>query len=145
MRQKRRLITLISAGRNRIVRIRRELPRTKDAGWIRRSDRIERRRILLSVSSRPVTCAASFTSLTTPPLLNRARSVCPENVPNFFAGHLVRLSVRAQMNHLNGTVWRQPSGHFRRGMPSGGIANPLNPSTRIGNAAILGVRTNITF
>src|SRR6476659_1247225 len=31
----RRLITLISAGRNRIVVIRRELPRTEDAGWVR--------------------------------------------------------------------------------------------------------------
>src|SRR5688572_24827794 len=30
----RRLITLISAGRNRIVMIRRELPRTEDAGWV---------------------------------------------------------------------------------------------------------------
>jgi porin len=30
-------------------------------------------------------------------------------------------------------------------MPSGGIANPLNPSKRIGNEAILGVRTNIVF
>ena len=30
MRERRRLITLISAGRNRIVMIRRELPRTKD-------------------------------------------------------------------------------------------------------------------
>jgi len=29
----RRLITLISAGRNRTIVIRRELPRTKDAGW----------------------------------------------------------------------------------------------------------------
>jgi len=29
----RRLITLIFAGRNRMVMIRRELPRTKSAGW----------------------------------------------------------------------------------------------------------------
>jgi porin len=30
-------------------------------------------------------------------------------------------------------------------MPGGGIANPLDPSKRIGNEAILGVRTNIAF
>ena len=37
----RRLITLIFAGRNRMVMIRRELPRTKRAGWGRRPFRIE--------------------------------------------------------------------------------------------------------
>ena len=51
----RRLITLISAGRNRIIVIRRELPRTEDAGWTRRPYRTEHRRILLSVSPRSVT------------------------------------------------------------------------------------------
>jgi porin len=29
--------------------------------------------------------------------------------------------------------------------PGGGIANPLNPSTRVGNEAVMGVRTTITF
>ena len=38
----RRLITLIFAGRNRMVMIRRELPRTKRAGWGRSPYRIER-------------------------------------------------------------------------------------------------------
>src|SRR5579871_2996524 len=121
-RQVRRLITLISAGRNRTVMIRRELPRTRDAGWVQRPYRIERRRILLSVSSRPVACTASFTRLTEPPLLNRARAACPENVPKFLAGHLVGLSVLGQMNDLNGTVGAQPGSDFRRGVPSGGIA-----------------------
>ena len=37
----RRLITLIFAGRNRMVMIRRELPRTKRAGWVRKPFRIE--------------------------------------------------------------------------------------------------------
>ena len=37
----RRLITLIFAGRNRMVMIRRELPRTKRAGWGRSPFRIE--------------------------------------------------------------------------------------------------------
>jgi len=32
----RRLITLIFAGRNRMAMIRRELPRTEVAGWVRR-------------------------------------------------------------------------------------------------------------
>ena len=58
-RQVRRLINLISAGRNRTVMIRRELPRTKDAGWIRGSDRIERRRILLSVCASTAANSAS--------------------------------------------------------------------------------------
>jgi hypothetical protein len=35
------LITLIFAGRNRMVMIRRELPRTKRAGWVRKPFRIE--------------------------------------------------------------------------------------------------------
>src|SRR3954451_17051520 len=39
--QTRRLITLIFAGRNRMVMIRRELPRTWGAGWVRRPCRIE--------------------------------------------------------------------------------------------------------
>ena len=38
----RRLINLIFAGRNRMVMIRRELPRTRGAGWVRRPCRIER-------------------------------------------------------------------------------------------------------
>ena len=37
----RRLITLIFAGRNRMVMIRRELPRTRRAGWVRKPFRIE--------------------------------------------------------------------------------------------------------
>jgi hypothetical protein len=37
----RRLITLIFAGRNRMVMIRRELPRTKRADWVRKPYRIE--------------------------------------------------------------------------------------------------------
>ena len=37
----RRLITLIFAGRNRMVMIRRELPRTSRAGWVRKPFRIE--------------------------------------------------------------------------------------------------------
>jgi hypothetical protein len=36
----RRLITLICAGRNRSDMIRRELPRTSSAGWVRRPFRI---------------------------------------------------------------------------------------------------------
>jgi hypothetical protein len=39
--QTRRLINLIFAGRNRMVMIRRELPRTKRAGWVRKPFRIE--------------------------------------------------------------------------------------------------------
>jgi len=55
----RRLITLISAGRNRIVMIRRELPRTRDAGWAGRRYRIEVRMILLAGSPGPVARAAA--------------------------------------------------------------------------------------
>ena len=57
----RRLITLIFAGRNRMDMIRRELPRTKNADGSEDRTRIERRRIFLSVSSRPAACAASAT------------------------------------------------------------------------------------
>jgi hypothetical protein len=45
----RRLITLIFAGRNRMVMIRWELPRTEYAGWVREPFRTERRGILLFV------------------------------------------------------------------------------------------------
>ena len=41
--QTRRLITLIYAGRNRMDMIRRELPRTKRAGWVGKPFRIENR------------------------------------------------------------------------------------------------------
>jgi hypothetical protein len=51
----RRLITLISAGRNRTVMIRRELPRTRNADWAEKPYHIERWRVLLSEPLRPVT------------------------------------------------------------------------------------------
>ena len=54
----RRLISLIYAGRNRKVMIRRELPRTRGAGWTQRSYRIEHRRILLFVCPSTVISAA---------------------------------------------------------------------------------------
>ena len=49
----RRLITLISAGRNRTIVIRRELPLTKTAGWEQSPYRIKDRRVLLSVCPAP--------------------------------------------------------------------------------------------
>src|SRR5579884_1088857 len=52
----RRLITLISAGRNRIVMIRREQPRTENANWVRGPYRTKGWRVLLAVCSDPVTC-----------------------------------------------------------------------------------------
>ena len=45
------MITLIFAGRNRRDMIRRELPRTKRAGGVRKPFRIEHRRVLLFVPS----------------------------------------------------------------------------------------------
>ena len=59
----RRLISLISAGRNRIVMIRRELPRTKSAGWAGKPYHIERWRVLLCLPLRPVTSAVGLISL----------------------------------------------------------------------------------
>jgi hypothetical protein len=55
----RRLITLISAGRNRTIVIRRELPRTRSASSGARPYRIKNRRVLLAVSPSPATDAAS--------------------------------------------------------------------------------------
>src|SRR4051812_12172375 len=55
-RRLRRLITLISAGRNRTIVIRRELPLTRSAGWDQSRYRIKDRRVLLSVCPAPVTC-----------------------------------------------------------------------------------------
>jgi hypothetical protein len=59
----RRLITLISAGRNRPVMIRRELPRTRNADWAGKPYHIERWRVLLFVRLRPVTGAVARISL----------------------------------------------------------------------------------
>ena len=56
MKLSRRLITLIYAGRNRRVMIRRELPRTESADWARGPCHIERRRILLFVGSSAAIC-----------------------------------------------------------------------------------------
>src|SRR4051812_7559001 len=55
----RRLITLISAGRNRTIVIRRELPRTRNASSGARPYRIKGRRVLLAVSPSPATGAAA--------------------------------------------------------------------------------------
>jgi hypothetical protein len=59
----RRLITLISAGRNRTVMIRRELPRTRNADWAEKPYHIEGWRVLLCVPLRPVTSAVAVISL----------------------------------------------------------------------------------
>src|SRR5882724_12485404 len=59
----RRLITLISAGRNRTVMIRRELPRTRNADWAEKPYHREGWRVLLSVPLRPVTSAVGLISL----------------------------------------------------------------------------------
>src|SRR3954471_22043026 len=61
MRRKRRLITLISAGRNRIVMIRRELPRTEDADWTVKSYRTKHTRVLLPRAGRPAACFVTRT------------------------------------------------------------------------------------
>src|SRR5262249_29160664 len=73
MREKRRLITLISAGRNRIVMIRRELPRTEDAGWAM-PYRTKHTRVLLPRSARP---AASTVARVAFILSSQARSFQP--------------------------------------------------------------------
>ena len=60
-RSSRRLITLIFAGLDiRMVMIRRELPRTRNAGWARRACRIKRMRVLLLADP---SAAASTASL----------------------------------------------------------------------------------
>jgi hypothetical protein len=60
----RRLITLISAGRNRIVMIGRELPRTENANWAR-PYRTKHRRVVRSVCLDPVTGSGHCISWTT--------------------------------------------------------------------------------
>ena len=55
----RRLIAVISAGRNRTIVIRRELPRTRSASSGTRPYRIKDRKVLLAVSPSPATDAAS--------------------------------------------------------------------------------------
>src|SRR5919107_3011206 len=60
-KQVRRLITLISADRNRIIVMRRELPRTENASWATKPYRPKIRRILQAVSSSRATDAAART------------------------------------------------------------------------------------
>ena len=60
-RSARRLITLIFAGRNRMLMIRRELPRTRNAGWARRACRIKRPRMLLLENASTATGTAFLT------------------------------------------------------------------------------------
>jgi hypothetical protein len=59
----RRLITLISAGRNRIIVIRRELPLTEAAGWVQAPYRTKLRRVLGCVRPRPVSVAVAAKSI----------------------------------------------------------------------------------
>jgi hypothetical protein len=57
----RRLIILIFAGWNRRDMIRRELPRTKRAGWVRKPFRIEREPERLECQRFPASAAESLT------------------------------------------------------------------------------------
>jgi hypothetical protein len=59
----RRLITLISAGRNRRIVIRRELPLTEDAGWVQAPYRTKVWRVLRSVRRRPVSVTVAAKSI----------------------------------------------------------------------------------
>ena len=61
----RRLITLISADWCRTIVIRRELPRTRSAGWVRRPYHLERTRILLSTRPRCVTGSVAISKTKT--------------------------------------------------------------------------------
>ena len=86
-RQVRRLITLISAGRDRTIMIRRELPPTRDAGCAMRRYRIKRGRILLSVSSGRVTG-----TMPSPP--NCPEKACHSLVVGKGLGHLRQVQSR---------------------------------------------------
>ena len=75
----RRLITLISAGRNRTIVVRRERPLTKDAGWVGIPYRIKVRRVLLSVSPRPVSGAVARKALIASPYWWRPQPAVPSS------------------------------------------------------------------
>jgi porin len=68
---------------------------------------------------------------------------------NAFSGYS---PIRTNENFIEVTYQYQAAGWWQiqpdfqyTFMPGGGIANPLNPSQRIANEAVLGVRTNISF
>src|ERR1051325_9500561 len=109
----RRLINLISAGRNRIVMIRRELPRTENAGWVFRPYRTERRRILLAVFSRSAACAATGISVSKAPLASPAECEAfgrrRKEVSNGFDRKLVWLHGIRQVKHADQSVGLHPS------------------------------------
>jgi hypothetical protein len=75
----RRLITLISAGRNRIIVIRRELPRTEDAGWAKMPYRTKARRVLRSVRPRPVSVRVATKSIIESPKAWRPQPAIPSS------------------------------------------------------------------
>src|SRR5574340_759092 len=73
----RRLITLVSAGRDRIIVIRRELPRTENADCVQGRYRTERRRILLAVGRPSAPCAAAPVWFTGSPQAWQAKPAIP--------------------------------------------------------------------
>ena len=89
--------------------IRRELPRTENAGWVWRPYRTEDRRILLAVFSRSVTWAAAGISWPKPLLTSQAHRECArlQKLSNGFRRKLVRLNRIRQVNHTDGSVLLQ--------------------------------------
>src|SRR3954452_25298732 len=82
----RRLITLISAGRNRIVVIRRELPRIEDAGWVRTPYRTKYTEGFPFREPRPVSDAVAEK-----PVINELRLCQSEpGIPSFKSSSLRR-------------------------------------------------------
>src|SRR5262245_52605051 len=79
----RRLITLISAGRNRIIVIRRELPLPEDAGWVQAPYRTKDRRVLRSVRSRPIAVAVAGKSVIGSPQAWRLQPAIPASRSGF--------------------------------------------------------------
>jgi hypothetical protein len=109
----RRLITLISAGRNRIVMIRRELPRTEGAGWVRRPYRPERMRILLT--TRPL--AVAWSVCVQPG--GRSRKSAVHSLPAIPSSQESVLRRRQDPSRPSGSERRRAAGS-RRGALTGG-------------------------
>src|SRR5689334_3419006 len=104
--------------------IRRELPRTEDAGWVAKPYRTEVRRILLSVSSRSVTCTAGRMGILNLVSANRTR--IPETGLQQFlrsvSSELIRLKPIGQVDHAHGGIGPELGGDGGGSAVSGGIA-----------------------
>ena len=130
----RRLITLISAGRNRTIVVRRELPVTNDAGWVEAPYRIKVRRVLLSVSPRPVSGSVATKSIIESPRAWQPQPAIPWSKVSVLQRHAGTRQGRAKRAEGKPAGWRGCDRKRSEGM-AGPLLGVVTP--RIGVALVV--------